>query len=97
MTSLPSFIVISFPERSTITTVDNEGHSSAILSAFSFIGISNLDPRTPLSCVISSLHSESLILFFKASLENAPKTTECTAPIRAQASIATIASGIICI
>ena len=67
---------ILLPERSTITTVNKEGHSSAILSAFSFMGISNFDPRTPLSCVISSLHSESLILFFKASLENAPNTTE---------------------
>ena len=87
---------MAFPERSTMTTVFKEGHSSAILSAFSFIGISNFDPRTPLSCVISSLHSESLILFFKASLENAPNTTECTAPILAHASIATMASGIIC-
>ena len=30
-----------------------------------------------------------------ASAENPPKTTECAAPIRAQASIATTASGII--
>ena len=96
-TSLPSCISTLLLHLSTTTIFSKDGHSLAILFAFSFIGISCFVPRTPLSCVIKSLHSESLILFFNASLENAPNTTECTAPMRAHANIATIASGIICI
>ena len=44
-----------------------------------------------------NLHLESLILSRKESELKAPKTIECIAPIRAQASIAIANSGIICI
>ena len=47
------------------------------------------------SAVITSLASASSIRERSASAANPPNTTECTAPIRAQASIATTASGII--
>ena len=45
--------------------------------------------------VFTTEHSESFIRSFNASGEKPPNTTECTAPIRAVANIATAASGII--
>jgi hypothetical protein len=45
--------------------------------------------------VITSLAWASSMRLRSASAENPPNTTECTAPMRAQASIATTASGII--
>ena len=44
---------------------------------------------------MTSLASASAIRLRSASAEKPPKTTECGAPMRAQASIATTASGII--
>jgi hypothetical protein len=44
--------------------------------------------------VITSLASASWIRPFSASTENPPNTTLCVAPTRAQASMATAASGI---
>jgi hypothetical protein len=62
--------------------------------AAGFSGI--VDPRRfcP-SAVMTSFAEASSIRLRRASAENPAKTTECGAPIRAQASIATIASGII--
>ena len=42
-----------------------------------------------------SLQSQSLIRVANAVAENPAKTTECTAPILAQAKMATVSSGII--
>src|SRR5699024_8285166 len=51
--------------------------------------------RTPSSEVITSRELESIMRPATASGEKPPKITECTAPMRAQASIATAASGTI--
>ena len=48
----------------------------------------------PPSAVITNFASASWIRDKSASAENPPKTTECGAPIRAQANIAIAASGI---
>ncbi len=50
--------------------------------------------RQPPSAVITTLALESNRRSRKASALNPPNTTPCTAPIRAQANIATAASGI---
>ena len=60
-------------------------------SALGFMGIA-LAPRNVPLAVINVLQFESTIRSAKASAENPPKTTEWTAPIRAHASIAIIAS-----
>jgi hypothetical protein len=65
-------------------------------SALAFIGMSLRVPRTPVSCVMMSLNAESLMRETRLSAENAPKTMECTAPMRAHASIAIASSGTIC-
>ena len=49
--------------------------------------------RYPPSAVISTFASASLIRSRSASAENPPNTTECGAPIRAHASMATGSSG----
>ncbi len=51
--------------------------------------------RHPPSAVTSTLASASLMRSRRASDENPPNTTECTAPMRVQASMATGSSGII--
>jgi len=51
--------------------------------------------RYPPSAVMRATAPASLIRSRRESAENPPNTTECTAPIRAQASIAIAASGII--
>ena len=51
--------------------------------------------RKPPSAVITTLHSASLMRSMSESGLNPPNTTECGAPMRAQASIATGSSGII--
>ncbi len=52
-----------------------------------------LPRRIEISEVMITLASASLIRMFKAAVPNPAKTTECTAPIRAQASMAIICSG----
>ena len=86
----------SSPVRSTTTTFSIDGHSATAASAFAFIGISLRGPRIAVSCVISILHAESLILSRRDSAENAPKTIEWIAPILAHANIAIANSGTIC-
>ena len=51
--------------------------------------------RKPPSAVITTLHSASLMRSIRESGLKPPNTTECGAPMRAQASIATGSSGII--
>ena len=53
-----------------------------------------LVPRYTSLAVMSILHSESLIRLARAEEEKPAKTMECTAPIRAQASMAMASSGI---
>jgi hypothetical protein len=66
-------------------------------TASSTVGLSadGLPRRYPPSEVITSLASASWMRVDSASTEKPPKTTLCVAPTRAQASIATAASGII--
>ena len=54
-----------------------------------------LPPRTPSSAVITAQAPQSAIRPARLSGEKPPNTTEWTAPMRAQASIAAAASGII--
>ena len=63
-------------------------------SAFAFSGTLR-PPRRPSSAVISSSEAQSWMRLARLSGENPPNTTEWIAPIRAQASIATAASGTI--
>ncbi len=70
------------------------GVSATAWSVFSFIG-AGLPRRYCPSEVISSLASASSMRAFSALGEKPPNTTLCIAPSRAQASIATTASGII--
>ncbi len=53
-----------------------------------------LPPRLPSSAVMTMVEPQSSIRPPRLSGEKPPNTTECTAPMRAQASIATAASGI---
>jgi hypothetical protein len=68
--------------------------SSSAASTFAFNGI-RLPPRRPSSAVITTLEPQSAMRPASDSAEKPPNTTECTAPMRAQASIAIAASGII--
>ena len=94
-TSRLSFQATSPPVRRTTTTVfTSRPCPSMAASVLAFSGILR-PPRTPSSAVITQVDSQSSIRLASASGENPPKTTECTAPMRAQASMATAASGII--
>jgi hypothetical protein len=53
-----------------------------------------LPPRRPWSAVITTRQSESRMRLLIDSGEKPPNTTECTAPMRAQASMAATAAGI---
>ena len=64
------------------------------VSTFFFSGM-GLPPRTPSSAVITAHASQSAMRPARLSGEKPPNTTEWIAPIRAQASIAAAASGII--
>jgi hypothetical protein len=79
--------------RTTITPVTGLPLSKAA-STLAFSGTS-LPPRLPPSAVITKRLAQSSMRPCSASGEKPPKTTLWTAPIRAQASIATAASGII--
>jgi hypothetical protein len=57
------------------------------VSVLAFSGI-GLPPRRPSSQVMTKVDSQSTMRPASASGEKPPKTIECTAPIRAQASIA---------
>src|SRR5690606_3435787 len=92
--SLPSSICIS-----SLVLLVTKTHSilSQCSKASSAIPLMSIDffPLYEPSEVISSLQLESLILIESAVDENHPNTTECIAPILAQAKIATVNSGII--
>ncbi len=91
--SRPSFIGTSAPVRVTTITVGTSRVSRAV-STLRLSGIF-LPPRTPSSAVITAQASQSAMRPARLSGEKPPNTTEWIAPIRAQASIAAAASGII--
>ncbi|MNP63771.1 hypothetical protein D3C76_1592090 [compost metagenome] len=70
---------------------------SGLVRARSTLALSGVrrPPRRPSSAVITTFDLQSMMRPASASGEKPPKTTEWIAPIRAQASIATTASGII--
>ncbi|MCY1295927.1 hypothetical protein D9M70_452910 [compost metagenome] len=85
--SRPACQAISPWVRSTTTTVETFGQLCSAWSTFFFSGM-YLPPRTPSSAVITVRQSESRMRSRSESGEKPPNTTECTAPMRAQASIA---------
>ncbi len=91
-TSRPGAIGTSSPVRRSTTTCSIVGVPATAASAFAFNG-TTCPRRYEPSIVTSTLASASLIRSFSASAENPPNTTECGAPSRAQASIATGSSG----
>ena len=92
-TSLSAFPGTGLPVRFTVTTVWTSGQLSSAFSTLALRGTFR-PPRGPSSAVITTRQSESRIRSLSASGEKPPKTMEWTAPIRAQASMATAASGI---
>ena len=92
--SRPATQPMSAPVRRATTTVRQFGQLSSALSVLALSGIAR-PPRTPSSAVTTSVLSQSWIRPASASGEKPPNTTEWMAPMRAQASIATAASGII--
>ena len=67
------------------------GQAFRASSALAFSG-TRRPPRRPSSAVISRVEPQSWMRLARLSGENPPNTTEWIAPIRAQASIATVAS-----
>ena len=84
----------SAPVRRTTMHFSTVGDFSSAASTFCFSG-NCLPRRQPASAVMITLASASLFRSAIASLENPPKITQWTAPIRAQASMAMASSGII--
>ncbi len=93
-TSRPSVHGTSVSVRRTTSTCWIVDVSATAWSVFSFIG-AGLPRRNWPSEVISSLAWASSMRAFSALGEKPPNTTLCVAPRRAQASMATTASGII--
>ena len=75
------------PVCRNIRTFTSGAHFSRALSAFSLSGTAR-PPRSPPSEVMISLELASLTRSDRLSGEKPPNTTECGAPMRAQASIA---------
>lgn len=91
--SRPGVQGTSSPVRRTTTTCSTLVASFRASSAFCLRG--TIPPRRkPPSAVMRTLASASLIRSASAPAEKPPKTTEWTAPIRVQASMAMAASGI---
>ena len=91
-TSRPSTVGTSSPVCFTTSTFSTATPSSAsAASTFALSGI-GLPPRLPPSAVTTKRLSQSTIRPASASGEKPPKTTEWTAPSRAQASMAVIPS-----
>ncbi len=86
-TSRPSTQSMSPPVRRTTTTVSTPSHCSMAASVLALSGILR-PPRMPSSAVMTQVDSQSVMRPARLSGEKPPNTTECTAPIRAQASMA---------
>ena len=96
--SRPATISTGWPVRwSTMTCFTVVGGCDADWSAAStfFLSGNGAPRRQPPSAVITATAWASWLRSAIASLENPPKITECTAPIRAQPSIAITSSGVI--
>ena len=81
-------------QRSTTTTERTVGHAATATSTFG-LSRNGLPRRYPASEVTTTVAPASLMRSMSESGLKPPKTTECAAPSRAQASMATTASGII--
>jgi hypothetical protein len=93
-TSRPARIGTASPARCTTKTRFTDSRPRVASSTWGLSASS--DPRRQLaSAVITALQSPSTIRSRSACALNPPNTTECAAPIRAHASIATAASGTI--
>ncbi len=90
--SRPSFIAIGNPPRRTTTTCRTPGVPSSASSANVLSGTS-APRRNPPSAVTRTVARASLMRSRSDSAENPPNTTLCTAPMRAQASMAIASSG----
>ena len=93
-TSRPSFQATSSPVRLTTSTFSTLGQCSTASSTAGFNGIEPPRRNCP-SVVMTTFASASSIRLRSASALKPPKTTEWGAPMRAHASIATTACGII--
>ena len=82
------------PVRLTTRHFTSSEQCSSAASALALSGVV-LPPRGAKSAVMTTLASQSLIRLASASGEKPANTTEWIAPMRAQASIAKAASGII--
>ena len=87
MMSRPAVSGTLAPVRVTTSTFSTPGQCAKAASTLAFSGM-RLPPRTPSSAVMTSLESQSLMRPARLSGEKPANTTEWTAPIRAQASIA---------
>ncbi|MCY1425805.1 hypothetical protein D9M71_416030 [compost metagenome] len=85
--SRPSTQFICTFLRSTTSTVLTFGQLCSALSTFCLSGTGR-PPRTPSSAVITVRQSASRMRSRNESGEKPPNTTECTAPMRVQASMA---------
>ena len=92
--SRPSTQPIWPPVRRTTKQVLTEGQRASASSALALSGILR-PPRSPSSAVMRQLESQSWMRPTRLSGEKPPKTTLWIAPMRAQASMAKAASGII--
>src|SRR5690554_601468 len=92
--SRPSFIEILLSIRLTTNTCSTPEQDSNASSTIPFKSMVLLPLNEP-SAVMTILQSESLILVDRAVEEKPANTTECMAPILAQAKIAMLNSGII--
>ena len=93
-TSRPAFISTASLVRRTTRQLFTVGVSASGASTFALSG-TDLPRRQPPSAVMQSFAPQSLMRSRSASAEKPPKTTVCVAPMRAQASMAIAASGII--
>ncbi len=91
--SRPSVQAMSPPVRLTTRQVCTLGVCARASSAWA-LRCTRLPPRRPSSAVISTWQSASRMRSRSASGEKPPNTTEWMAPMRAQASMAAAASGI---
>ncbi len=91
-----SYIATGAAVRRTTSTCFTDS-VPGVLSAWSTLALSGmrLPPRMPSSAVITTVEEQSEMRPARESGEKPPNTTEWIAPMRAQASIATAASGII--
>ncbi len=86
-------ISTSLPHRRTTMLCSMEGQRASATSVLALRGTTEPRRQAP-SWVITTLASASMIRSARASEEKPPNTTLCTAPMRAQASMATGSSGI---